>query len=119
MTVKKIDFNAVRNSRARLQRLAEEHPEITDTTADKIRLTREWERNLEGILNMEKLTFTIQEAAELLSCHPDTIRRAIRSGKLKAAAFGKKKGFRISRADLEQYFQDLGGGTLFGEEKEA
>lgn len=113
MMAKKIDFKAVQESRARLKKLMEEHPELADEAADKDQLAREWEQDLEGILDMDKMTFTIQEAAELLSCHPDTIRRAIRAGKLKAAAFGK--GIRISRADLEKYYQDLGGGTLFGD----
>ncbi|MFZ2444723.1 MAG: hypothetical protein WAW37_00055 [Syntrophobacteraceae bacterium] len=84
MTVKKIDFKAVRESRARLEKLVEEHPELANEAADKVQLARDWEKDLEGVLDMEKMTFTIPEAAELLSCHPDTIRqvegRRIRQG---------------------------------------
>lgn len=58
-----------------------------------------------------KTTFTLAEAAALLSCHPETLRRAIRKGQLQAAKLGR--GFRISRADLETFWTAAGGGTLF------
>ena len=32
-----------------------------------------------------KTTFTLAEAAALLSCHPETLRRAVRDGELRAA----------------------------------
>lgn len=60
-----------------------------------------------------KRTFTLIEAAELLSCHTETLRRAIMSGDLKAAKLGKS--YRISRPDLEEYWQECGGGRLFEE----
>lgn len=58
-----------------------------------------------------KTTFTLAEAAALLSCHPETLRRAIRKGQLQAAKLGR--GFRISRIDLEAFWTASGGGTLF------
>ena len=63
----------------------------------------------------DKATYTIEEAAELLSCHKDTIRRAIRAGTLKAGRLGKD--YRISRPDLEEYYRARGGGSLFPVEK--
>lgn len=63
-----------------------------------------------------KTTFTLAEAAELLSCHRETLRRAIRSGGLRAAKLGR--GFRISRSDLEAFWTSSGGGDLFGRETE-
>ena len=59
-----------------------------------------------------KTTFTLAEAAELLSCHRETRRRAIRTGELRAAKLGR--GFRISRFDLESFWTASGGGDLFG-----
>jgi DNA binding domain, excisionase family len=59
----------------------------------------------------DKTTFTLAEAAEVLSCHKETLRRAIRQGVLRAAKLGK--GFRISRVDLEAYWTASGGGELF------
>lgn len=59
-----------------------------------------------------KTTFTLAEAAELLSCHRETLRRAIRNGSLQAAKLGR--GFRISRSDLESFWMASGGGDLFG-----
>ena len=63
-----------------------------------------------------KTTFTLAEAAELLSCHRETLRRAIRNGDLRAAKLGR--GFRISRFDLESFWTASGGGDLFGKTAE-
>ncbi|WP_290921551.1 helix-turn-helix domain-containing protein [Halodesulfovibrio sp.] len=58
-----------------------------------------------------KHTYTLGEAAELLSCHKETIRRAIKDGSLQAAKLGR--GYRVSRVDLEAFWQAQGGGVLF------
>lgn len=60
--------------------------------------------------NLEKI-YSVKEAALLLKCNPETIRRAIRRGKLKAAKLGKD--FRISKLDLIEYWRSVGGGELF------
>ena len=60
---------------------------------------------------MTKDTFTIPEAAELLHCHPQTLRAAIRAGRLKAARIGK--ALSISKTELASYFAARGGGQLF------
>jgi excisionase family DNA binding protein len=62
-----------------------------------------------------KTTFTLLEAAELLSCHRETLRRAIRTGELQAAKLGRE--FRISRPDLQAFWTACGGGDLFGKEE--
>lgn len=62
--------------------------------------------------------FTIKQAAELLQLHEETLRRAIRAGNLKAAAVGSRE-YRISRLDLEAWYQSLGGGKLFEERAQA
>jgi len=64
-----------------------------------------------------KTTFTLAEAADLLSCHRETLRRAIRSGELRAAKLGR--GLRISRFDLEAFWTASGGGDLFGKEQDS
>jgi excisionase family DNA binding protein len=64
-----------------------------------------------------KTTFTLPEAAKLLSCHRETLRRAIRTGELPAAKLGRD--FRISRSDLQAFWTACGGGDLFGREEEA
>ena len=61
--------------------------------------------------NSAKATFTLAEAADLLSCHRETLRRAIRDGELRAAKLGRE--FRISRLDLEAFWIACGGGDLF------
>lgn len=64
-----------------------------------------------------KRTYTIEKAAGLLSCHPETVRREIRNGRLKAAKVGRD--YRISRLELVEYWQAAGGGELFEEEEMA
>ena len=60
---------------------------------------------------MHKTTFTLGEAAVLLSCHKETLRRAIMEGRLQAAKLGR--GYRISRMDLQAFWTAMGGGELF------
>ena len=62
---------------------------------------------------MLKTTFTLAEAANLLSCHPETLRRAIKDGTLKAAKLGRE--YRISRPDLQEFWSSRGGWDLFGD----
>ena len=62
---------------------------------------------------MKQQVFSIKDAATILDVHPDTIRRAIKAKKLKAAKIGRD--YRIAKAELEKYFQNMGGGTLFKE----
>ena len=59
----------------------------------------------------EKQVYTLKEAAELLTCHPETLRRAIKRGALKAVKIGRD--YRISRAELTEYWTTQGGGKLF------
>ncbi len=64
---------------------------------------------------MLKTTYTLSEAADLLSCHKETLRRAIMDGQLQAARLGR--GWRISRIDLEVFWSAKGGGELFSKEE--
>jgi excisionase family DNA binding protein len=59
----------------------------------------------------KKITFTVGEVAELLKCDRGIVLTAIKEGKLKAAKIGKE--YRISRADLEEFWLAHGGGKLF------
>jgi excisionase family DNA binding protein len=55
------------------------------------------ERNL----YMTETLLTLQEAADKLQCHPETLRRAILRGELKAGRLGKE--YRIDERDLIQF----------------
>ena len=61
---------------------------------------------------MNKTTFTLAEAAALLSCHAETLRRAIKNKTLHAARLGRE--YRISRTDLQAFWTTRGGSDLFG-----
>jgi excisionase family DNA binding protein len=45
---------------------------------------------------------TLAQAAEKLQCHPETLRRAIARGELKAGRLGEKE-YRIEPKELELY----------------
>ena len=62
---------------------------------------------------MKQQAFSLKDSASILGVHPDTLRRAIKAGKLRSAKIGKD--YRIARTELERYFQAMGGGSLFGE----
>ncbi|SHN56190.1 helix-turn-helix domain-containing protein [Desulfovibrio litoralis] len=64
---------------------------------------------------MKKTTYTLSEAATLLSCHKETLRRAIKEGSLRAARLGR--GWRISKVDLTAFWNEQGGGELFPKEE--
>jgi excisionase family DNA binding protein len=60
---------------------------------------------------LEQRAFSLKEVASILGVHPETIRRAVKAGKLKAAKIGKD--YRIAKPELERYFHTMGGGRLF------
>lgn len=63
--------------------------------------------------------FTVEELSQLVRLAPITIRRAIRSGALRAANGGGKSGYRITRGDIEVWWRSRGGGNLFEANGEA
>ena len=64
---------------------------------------------------MQATIYTLKEAAELLSLHPETIRRAYRDGRIKAAVIGRM--LRISETELERYWVANGGGQFWDRPK--
>jgi excisionase family DNA binding protein len=63
---------------------------------------------------MRQQVLSIKDAATILDVHPDTIRRAIKAGKLKAAKIGRD--YKIAKSELDRYFQAMGGTSLFGDD---
>ena len=58
--------------------------------------------------NLSDETFSTKQVADIFDRHPETVRRAIRNGELKASKLGRS--YRISRLDLDDY-QGRHGGT--------
>jgi putative molybdopterin biosynthesis protein len=52
---------------------------------------------------MPEKQFTVEEVAEELRVHPETVRQWIRGGELDA--FDTGRGYRISRKDLDDFIQ--------------
>lgn len=50
--------------------------------------------------------FTVQEVADQLNVHPDTVRQWIRSGELEAIDLGGRAGFRISESALQKFIHE-------------
>ena len=60
-------------------------------------------------MDFQRAAYTTARAAELLSCHPETLRRAIRSGDLPAQ---DGRPYRISAVELKKWWRATGGGEL-------
>jgi len=56
---------------------------------------------------------SIQEAAEMLGVHPETLRRWDRSGKLKAIKIGERGDRRFSRSDILKLLNEYKSTKLF------
>jgi excisionase family DNA binding protein len=53
--------------------------------------------------------YTVPEVAELLGMHPETIRRALREGRLKGIKLGGRKShYRIPAEALERFIREEG-----------
>jgi len=61
-------------------------------------------------------TFTVPEVAELLALSETTVRRKLRDGEISGVQTGN--GWRVSRADLEAWWGEHGGGALFDDGSE-
>jgi excisionase family DNA binding protein len=48
---------------------------------------------------------TVEQAAEQIQVHPESIRRWIREGKLAGSLISRRGGYRIRQADLEGFLE--------------
>ena len=106
-TARVVDLVAVVEARAALARIALERPYLL--SAGPVDAAA-WRVILEGD-ELERMTYTVREAADVLGVHPETVRRAIRSRELPAAKL--TRDYRISRAELATWWRDRGGGDLY------
>ncbi len=61
--------------------------------------------------------FSLRESAQILGVNPVTIRRLIHKKALRAGKVGRD--YRISKSDLNTYYQSKGGGKLFEDSEPA
>jgi excisionase family DNA binding protein len=52
----------------------------------------------------ERLAVSVAEAAQMLGCHPDTVRRAINANRIRAVRIGRK--ILIQKAELERILKE-------------
>lgn len=59
------------------------------------------------VLGVEELLYSLDQVARRLSVNPETLRRAIRAGRLRAIVFPGRAGTRISDSALQDYLRSL------------
>lgn len=57
---------------------------------------------------IERKVFTVQETAKMLAVAPITIRKAIKSGKIKAIQISAKGRYRIHSEEIDHFMQRKG-----------
>ncbi len=50
--------------------------------------------------------YTVEEIAQLLKVHPDTVRGWLRDGRLRGRNFGGRTGYRVRQSALEEFLAD-------------
>ena len=55
---------------------------------------------------MDEQLYTVEEVASRLAVHPETVRKWIKNGQLRATNLGGRAGYRISRTALEQFLRE-------------
>lgn len=50
--------------------------------------------------------YTVESIAKLLSVHPETVRKWIKSGEMRAIKLGGPAGYRISQSALNQFLRE-------------
>ena len=110
---KQIDLERVKRSRARLDEIQSRRPDLRAMDADELEPILEGQNMTDT--DKRKLLYTTKEAAALMGCHEETIRRAVRNEEMHAAKVGRS--FKISGHELEKFFQRRGGGVLFGDQQ--
>jgi len=85
-----------RSIKRRLDKLAED---IRKLPPDRI------EQLEKLITSMGKKVVSIKEAAEILDCSVDTIRRAIKAGALKAVQLNKAGNWKITTEELDRFMR--------------
>lgn len=110
MSKRPMDMEAIRQARDNLDRIARENPHMIDHARAK------WtEKDIATMIaDQTKPTYNLDEVAELLGVHKETVRREIHRGALKAGRVGRV--LVVSRLDLEAYYQAKGGGRLFADD---
>jgi excisionase family DNA binding protein len=94
----------------RLDELAAEHPHLIAPMGHPPPAVEDWLATLNEVEAMPK-TYSTEELAELIGIHPETLRKEIRAGRLKAATVGRV--IRISEPEAAAWWAEQGGGQLF------
>lgn len=68
-------------------------------------------RKAKHVSDEDPKLYSVRDVAEMFDVDPESVRRWIRAGELKASKVGR--GYRISRPDLRDYYQRKGGSELF------
>jgi len=50
--------------------------------------------------------YTVEEIASFLNVHPETVRKWIKSGEIKAIRLGGPAGYRVTQTALDQFLKE-------------
>ena len=65
------------------------------------------QRHAGGIeLDQQERWLTVEEAAERLSVHDQTVRRWLRAGKLQGTSINRRAGWRIRESEIERFLTE-------------
>jgi excisionase family DNA binding protein len=64
-------------------------------------------RAAKPVLGVNEAVYTLAQVASRLSVHPETLKRAIRAGRLRALVFAGSGGTRIGDSALQEYLRAL------------
>ena len=92
--------------------MSDDDEELTDLQAKRLdrlaeKIKRLPQHRQEQLMSELKAAYSVKEAAEILSVHPETIRRLIREGEIDAAKVGDN--WRVSATAINTYWRDRGG----------
>jgi excisionase family DNA binding protein len=90
-----------------MSELTEAQLAMLDRLAESIQaLPKDRREQLRSI--MERRALTINETAEVLGTHPETIRRMVREGSLRAVRLGtgSRSPYRISNEEIDRFLQE-------------
>jgi excisionase family DNA binding protein len=111
-----VNLAKVRKGREMLDIVATHYPEMVASVRRELALKDQVE--IEYAINNEvrvsddgKMAWTLTDAAKMIGIHAATLRRAVEAGELKAMRLSRH--YRVSRAELEAWWQSKGGGQLF------
>ena len=63
--------------------------------------------DVESGVALERELLTVEQVADYLQVHPETVRQWLRDGRMAGINFGRRGGWRVHRDDLTRFIDSL------------